>query len=359
MRLEPPSWWYAERVPLAAWALWPVSAVYGGIVERRFKAASPYRSTLPVLCVGNFTMGGAGKTPVALKLASMLREAGRKPGFLTRGYGGDEPGPHLIHSASDNAYRVGDEPLLLARAAPTVVSRDRAAGAKLLETLDVDVIIMDDGFQNPSLKKDFSVAVVDGGAGIGCGHVFPAGPLRASLAFQLRRADAIVILGPHDRTNVAGLIEQRSQEFRSTPLPVFNARIVPAVADEVQGRPFLAFCGIGRPAKFFDSLREAGIIVVKSRSFPDHHPYSEADARVLVSDAKALDAGLITTEKDCARLTGAEGALAELCRSAIAMPISVEFSDDGEARLLKLLGLSSSPGRGRLGRENYDAGGTT
>ena len=337
MRLKPPSWWYGDRIPLAAWALWPISAAYGGIAERRFRAASPYRSKLPVICVGNFTMGGAGKTPVALKLASMLREAGRQPGFLTRGYGGSERGPHLIDSATDNADRVGDEPLLLARAAPTVVSRDRSAGAKLLETLGVDVIIMDDGFQNPSLEKDFSLVVVDAGAGVGCGRVFPLGPLRAPLAFQLRKADAVVILGAQDRTDVAALIKQKSQQFRSTPLPVFNARIVPAVTGEPRGRPFLAFCGIGRPDKFFDTLREADIAVVKSRSFPDHHPYSAADARSLLADAKALDAGLITTEKDHARFRGADGPLGELYGSAVALPISVEFSENGEARLMQFL----------------------
>ncbi len=343
MRLEPPSWWYGgDRIPLAAWALWPVSAAYGGIVERRFRTASLYRSTLPVICVGNFTMGGAGKTPAALKLASMLCEAGRKPGFLTRGYGGSERGPHLIDSATDGADRVGDEPLLLARAAPAVVSRDRAAGAKLLETLGVDVIIMDDGFQNPSLEKDFSLVVVDGGAGVGCGHVFPLGPLRAPLAFQLGMADAVVILGAQDRTNMAKLIGQKSQQLRAIPLPVFNARIVPAATDELRGRPFLAFCGIGRPAKFFDTLREAGIAVVKSRSFPDHHPYSEADARSLLAEAKALNAGLITTEKDRARLKGADGPLGELSRSAVAMPISVEFADGSEAHLSRLIAPLSS-----------------
>jgi tetraacyldisaccharide 4'-kinase len=337
MRLKPPSWWYGERIPPAAWALWPIAAIYGGIVERRFRTACPYRSTLPVLCVGNFTMGGAGKTPVALKLASMLREAGRKPGFLTRGYGGSERGPYLIDSATDGSDRVGDEPLLLARSAPTVVSRDRPAGAKVLETLGVDAIIMDDGLQNPSLKKDLSIAVVDGGAGIGCGRVFPLGPLRARLAFQLAMADAVVILGAQDRTNVAELIEQRSQRFRSAPLPVFGARIVPAVRDELRRRPFLAFCGIGRPAKFFDTLREAGIAVVKTRSFPDHHAFSDADARSLLTEAKALNAGLVTTEKDHARLRGENGALGELFRSALALPIDVAFADGGEAHLSRLM----------------------
>jgi tetraacyldisaccharide 4'-kinase len=336
MRLEPPSWWYGERIPLAAWALWPISAAYGGMVERRFRTALPYRSTLPVICVGNFTMGGAGKTPLALKLASMLRAADRKPGFLTRGYGGSERGPHLIDSATDRSDRVGDEPLLLARAAPTAVSRDRPAGVRLLETLGLCAVIMDDGFQNPSLEKDFSLVVVDGGVGLGCGRVFPLGPLRAPLVFQLGMADAVVILG-EDRTDVAGLIERGSRRCRPSALPVFKARIAPAVTDALRGRPFLAFCGIGRPAKFFDTLREAGIAVVKSRSFPDHHPFNETDARSLLAEAKALHAGLITTEKDHARLASADGALGELCRSTLALPVSVEFADGGEAQLSRLI----------------------
>lgn len=198
LRLEPPSWWYGERIPAAAWGLLPVSAMYSVLVERRFRKAQPYRSKLPVICVGNFTMGGAGKTPVALKLASMLRELGRKPGFLTRGYGGKERGPHRVNPDLDIAARVGDEPLLLAEAAPTVVSRNRPLGAQVLEALDIDVIIMDDGFQNPSLAKDFSLIAVDAGAGIGSGRVFPSGPLRARLDFQASMADAIILLAGQD-----------------------------------------------------------------------------------------------------------------------------------------------------------------
>jgi tetraacyldisaccharide 4'-kinase len=149
-------------------------------------------------------------------------------------------------------------------------------------------------------------------------------------------ADAVVILG-EDRTDVAGLIERGRRRCRPTALPVFNARIVPAMTDALRGRAFLAFCGIGRPAKFFDTLQEAGIAVVKSRSFPDHHPFDEADARSLLAEAKALHAGLITTEKDHARLGSADGALGELCRSTLALPVSVEFADGGEAQLSRLI----------------------
>jgi tetraacyldisaccharide 4'-kinase len=372
LRLEPPSWWHSGRIPPAAWGLLPVSALYGAAVQKRFRDARPYRGKLPVICVGNFTMGGAGKTPVALKLASLLRERGISPGFLTRGYGGHERGPYLVNAASDGAARVGDEPLLLAEAAPTVVSRDRPAGARLLETLAVNAIVMDDGFQNPSLAKDFSLIVIDAAVGLGSKRVFPLGPLRASLAFQAGRADAILLLG--DGTGGCDIVEQINFSLkRKAPSPqpspargegagrapcdgvpsplagqgegafftrgrnVFEAQIVPRATAEMRSRPYLAFCGIGRPAKFFDTLRDAGISTVKCRAFPDHHPYTEADARALLAEAKTLKAGLITTAKDLARLRGALGVLAELCGAACALPIAIEFSGGGESLLLKTI----------------------
>jgi tetraacyldisaccharide 4'-kinase len=376
LRLEPPSWWYSERIPPAAWGLLPVSALYGAAVQKRFRDAKPYRSKLPVICVGNFTMGGAGKTPVALKLAALLLDHGIRPGFLTRGYGGSERGPYLVNAASDGAARVGDEPLLLAETAPTVVSRDRPAGARLLESLAVDAIVMDDGFQNPSLAKDFSLIVIDAAAGFGSGRVFPLGPLRAPLAFQAAMADAILLLG--GGTRGGDIVEQvnlslkkapsscpspQGEKERQNPPPrsqrtaanslspwgegwgegafftrgknVFEARIVPRVTEEMGARPYLAFCGIGRPAKFFDTLREAGISAVKCRAFPDHHAYTDADSRSLLADAKALGAGLITTEKDRARLRGQAGAPGELYRSASALPVRIELFRDQEASLLE------------------------
>ncbi len=277
-------------------------------------------------------MGGAGKTPVAIKLASLLREAGRRPAFLTRGYGGSERGPHVVSSAADTADRVGDEPLLLARNATTVVSRDRPAGARLIETLDSDTIVMDDGFQNPSVIKDFRLVVVDGSAGLGSGHVFPLGPLRASLGFQAAMADAIVVLGGGEDRNriLAGVFAARRQQ-------IFNAGIVPLITDELLGRPYLAFCGIGRPAKFFDTLRNAGIEVVKARGFPDHHPYSEDDALALLTEAKALNAGLVTTEKDRVRLLGKSGLCSDLYRSVVPLPITIQFAGNDQVHLLQTI----------------------
>jgi tetraacyldisaccharide 4'-kinase len=346
MRLEPPFWWYEGRTPLLAWGLVPVAAIYGAAVQRRFRTASPYRSSLPVICVGNFTAGGAGKTPVALKLAALLRGAGRNPGFLTRGYGGTERGPRLVDAALDDAARVGDEPLLLAAMAPTAVSRDRPAGARLLESIGAGVIVMDDGFQNPSLKKDFSLVVIDASAGIGSGRVFPLGPLRAPLGFQAKMADAILILKGQGRGEEACEELQRQilcargrygAAFQTSRMDVFDAHVVPAAPDGMRGQPVLAFCGIGRPAKFFATVQQAGIAAIKTRPFPDHHCFSEAEARSLISEAKALGAGLLTTEKDRVRLAGQTGARQELYLASQALPITVRFGEGGEARLMSAI----------------------
>jgi tetraacyldisaccharide 4'-kinase len=321
-----------------------MAAIYSAAVQRRLRTASPYRSKLPVICVGNFTAGGAGKTPVALKLAALLREAGCNPGFLTRGYGGAARGPHLVDAASDDAARVGDEPLLLAAAASTVVSRDRPKGARLLETIGVDVIVMDDGFQNPSLRKDFSLVVIDAGVGVGSGRVLPLGPLRAPLRFQAKMADAVLILKAQARGNRGceklqqQILNARKEiAFDDSRLDFFEARLVPLVPDEMHGQPVLAFCGIGRPAKFFETLQEAGIPAVKTCPFPDHHPFSEAEARSLIAKAKSLDAGLVTTEKDRARLIGKTGARQELYRLSRSLPVAVEFAGASETRLMNAI----------------------
>ncbi|HEX2258052.1 MAG TPA: tetraacyldisaccharide 4'-kinase, partial [Afifellaceae bacterium] len=191
--LEAPAFWWRER-SLAGYALSPVGTLYGAVAARRMRRPAP-RAPIPVICVGGLTLGGAGKTPTALAIAAICGEMGRRPGFVTRGYGGSEPGPVLVDAKRHTAAQVGDEPLILARAHPTVAGRDRLAGARLLARLGCDVAVMDDGFQSPSLEKDLALLVVDAGQGIGNGLVFPAGPLRAPLAAQIRRADAVVLIG--------------------------------------------------------------------------------------------------------------------------------------------------------------------
>ena len=193
MPLEAPFWWYRRKGALAS-ALAPLGRLYGRIAEKRFAEVEPYRSRLPVICIGNFTAGGGGKTPTAIAVAALLAQLGHKPAFLTRGYGGASKGPVLV-KPGQSAAEVGDEPLLLAEIAPTFVSADRVAGAKAIEATEASIIVMDDGFQNPSLAKDLSLVVVDGGAGIGNGLVIPAG----TVARPARRADRPRLRRRHHR----------------------------------------------------------------------------------------------------------------------------------------------------------------
>jgi len=290
--MKTPAFWY--RPPgLASGLLNPLGRLYGASIQRRFHRARPYRAGVPVVCVGNLVAGGAGKTPVALAVADALRAAGLAPHFLTRGHGGREAGPLVVNPARHHAQAVGDEALLLASAGPTVVARDRAAGARALEAAGAGVIVMDDGFQNPRLTKNLSLVVVDGTAGFGNGRLIPAGPLREPVAQGLARADAVVIVG-EDRTGVATL---------SGGLPILYARLEPAAdAHELSGRKVLAFAGIGRPQKFFTTLEDLGAEVVEHHAFADHHPYRADEVARLLDRARKLGAVPATTAKDAVRL---------------------------------------------------------
>ena len=325
---EPPFWWRAAAIE--ARLLAPVAAIYGAVAASRLKHEG-YRAGVPVICIGNPTLGGAGKTPTALAVARMLKAASERPVFLSRGYGGRQRSPLLVAPDRHRAADVGDEPLLLARLAPTVVAHDRVEGAKAAHAAGASVIVMDDGFQNPSLAKDFSVLVIDGRRGIGNSKVFPAGPLRAPLDDQLARADAVILVGAMgEAASAAGAaVEARK-------LPLFQARLDPdreAIA-ALTGRPVLAFAGIGDPEKVFATLREAGIAVAATRSFADHHRYTPADARDLCRQADAEGLTLVTTEKDTARLRGEE-ATAELAARVRVLPVGLVFEQ--EVAFVKLL----------------------
>jgi tetraacyldisaccharide 4'-kinase len=296
----------------------PVAAVYGAISGARM-ARPGVRAPVPVICVGNLTLGGAGKTPTAIAVASVLLSEGARPFFLSRGYGGALAGPVRVtpqHRAAD----VGDEPLLLARVAPTIVGRERVRGAELAVAEGANVIVMDDGFQNPSLIKDCSLVVLDGERGIGNGRVFPAGPLRAPLDVQLGRASALLVVGnPSASANdVIACAQKRG-------LPVLNGRLVPdpdAIAGLASKKAF-AFAGIAHPEKFFVTLAAAGIATPVKRAFADHHPFTDADARDLLEQAKRDDLLLLTTEKDLARMQG-DAACTELAAAAVALPVRLE-----------------------------------
>jgi tetraacyldisaccharide 4'-kinase len=289
------------------------------------------RSGVPVICVGNFTLGGAGKTPTVIMLANMLAAAGEKPFCLSRGYGGSRTGPRRVDAHADHAAQVGDEALLLARAAPTIVARDRVAGAALAKTQGASVVIMDDGLQNASIVKDFTLAVIDGKRGIGNGKVFPAGPLRAPLAAQWRAADALLVVG---EVSGAGAVIDLAKE---RGLPIFHGRLVPdaSVHDALKGRKSLAFAGIGDPEKFFATASAAGIDIAERRAFPDHHRFSAEEAAALIMDAEHDGLALLTTEKDRARMTG--DPLTEVLAARVhVLPVTLEVDEAEDLRRMAM-----------------------
>jgi tetraacyldisaccharide 4'-kinase len=329
MPLEAPFWWYRKKGVLAS-VLAPAGRVYGAVARSRARRIEPYRSRLPVICIGNFTAGGGGKTPTAIAVAKLLAGLGRHPHFLTRGYGGTSEGPVPVR-AGLSAEEVGDEPLLLARIAPTMVSADRVAGAKAIEATDADVIVMDDGFQNPSLAKDFSLVVVDAVSGIGNGLVIPAGPLREPLDGQIARADALLVVGE------GGKAARIAEAFEREKKPVLKAAMV-ANCDPrwLSVLPVIGFAGIARPSKFFATLSNNGARLIDTRAYRDHYRYSPRQARSLLKEARDYKAMLVTTEKDWVRLPEEDDeALAELKHRARPFPIAIKFED--EARLKELL----------------------
>ena len=324
---EPDFWW--QKPGLAAWLLSPFGLVYGAVAGWRMRRAG-WRADIPVICVGNFTLGGTGKTPAAIAIATLLAERGATPFFLTRGYGGNLAGPVQVDLRSHRAADVGDEPLLLARAAPTIVSRDRPAGAAFAQAAGASVIVMDDGLQNPSLHKTLSIAVVDARRGLGNAHVFPAGPLRAPIATQLAMVRAILIVGAGSGADPVTALA------RSRGVPVLRARLAPA-ADAVNalaGRKAFAFAGIGDPEKFYLTLAEAGIYATARQNFADHHPYSEEEAASILARCESERLVPVTTEKDIARLAGQDGSRGRLAAAASAIPVTLVPDD---ATLLEIL----------------------
>src|SRR5579871_4540000 len=317
---EPGFWWRPRAWPSLVLA--PLAWVYGAIAARRLRRHGA-ATGIPVICVGNYTLGGAGKTPMVIALVELLRGEGERPFVLSRGYGGSLTGPVLVDAIRHTATDVGDEPLLLAAVAPVVVSADRIAGARLAAERGASIIVMDDGFQNPSLAKQLSLIVIDAARGLGNGMVFPAGPLRAPLADQLERTDGLIVIGNGSATDdVAAATIRRGK-------PVLRARLVADAADValLKGKPVLAFAGIGDPEKFFATLRGCGIEVAAAKSFADHHVFSASELAMLRAEARERGLTLVTTAKDLARL-GAAGA------DIVALKVALVFEDQGALRNL-------------------------
>jgi tetraacyldisaccharide 4'-kinase len=325
---EPDFWW--RKAGIAASLLAPIGLIYGAIAARRM-AANGAPAGVPVLCIGNYTLGGAGKTPTVIALARMLADAGERPFCLMRGYGGTLAGPKLVDSHNDRAAQVGDEALLLAHVAPTVVAHDRVAGAAFARAHGASLVIMDDGLQNASLAKDFTLAVIDAHRGVGNRCIFPAGPLRAPLAAQLTQTDALLVVGQgHGADDVVMLARERN-------LPILHGRLAPDVSAvaSLKGRRVLAFAGIGDPDKFFATAEAAGIAVAERRPFDDHYRYTAEDAGELIMDAEHNGLALLTTEKDRARMAG-ERLLEALFTRAHALPVTMMFDEADELRRLAM-----------------------
>jgi tetraacyldisaccharide 4'-kinase len=325
---EPGFWW--RQPGLRSALLAPVAAVYGAIAASRM-AREGARAGVPVLCVGNFTLGGSGKTPAVMAIAKMLQEAGERVFSLSRGYGGSIAGPKQVDAHADHASEVGDEALLLARVAPTIVSRDRVAGAEAARAAGASVVLMDDGLQNPSLAKDFTLAVIDGRRGTGNGKVFPAGPLRAPLDAQWARSDALLVVG--EIVGAKDVIAAAKARQKS----VLHARFVldSTAVKALAGKKVLAFAGIGDPEKFFATVAAAGIAAPRRVGFADHHRFTAEEAASLVMQAEHDGLELLTTEKDHARMAG-DPALTALAQRARVLPVTLEFNEADELRALLL-----------------------
>jgi tetraacyldisaccharide 4'-kinase len=319
--LKAPRFWAKPRPTLFARLLQPTSWAYGRVTAQRMQGQGE-RAGAPTICVGNFTIGGAGKTPTALALARMLISEGRRVAFLSRGYGGvKRVEPLLVEADAHTAAMVGDEPLLLAKLAPCWVGTDRVRSARSAVEAGADTLILDDGVQNPGLVKDLAFAVVDGESSFGNGLCIPAGPLRAPLSAQLPFVQALIVLGGDD--DAASRIEALAPGK-----PLIRASLEPdaLAAAPLIGREVVAFAGIARPEKFYATLRRVGAQIVATRDFPDHHPYTQREVEALFEESRGRGALLVTTEKDLVRLSGRQA------RAVLTLPVTLRFEEPASVR---------------------------
>ena len=291
--MRAPKFWSNKDSPVGIF-LDPIGSLYGGITALRLKVTSSVTAPIPVICVGNISVGGTGKSPIAANLAEKLRSMGRRPAILTGGYGGQLKGPLRVDPNIHSVADVGDEALVHSRLIPTWVSRRRAKAITAALDEEIDVLIMDDGHQHASLDKTLSILVIDGNVGFGNGRMIPAGPLRESPQSGLARTDAVVLIGSDD-TNLPPLLPAH--------IPIYGANLIPGPEGaQLKNCKVVAFAGIGNPTKFFDTLIDLGALVVSAHTFDDHHLFQESDIQPILDEAFALDALPVTTEKDAVRL---------------------------------------------------------
>jgi tetraacyldisaccharide 4'-kinase len=337
MTLPTPRWWYAEDAAvgrLTRALLTPLSWLWAGVTALRIARARPIDPGAPVICVGNLTLGGAGKTPVVRAILQRLEAKGVAAVGLSRGHGGRLDGPVKVDPLMHTAADVGDEPLMLAAKTPFYVAKDRLAGARAAVAAGAKAVVMDDGHQNPSLKKTLSFVVVDGEtrAGewpFGDGSVFPAGPMREPLRAGLARADAVILMMPSDLPASDPRLVRLFE-----PLPVLIARLEPD--GPPPPGPQIGFAGVGKPWKVERALVAAGCRLMDFAPYPDHHPYDAADLGFLSTRAATLNAGLVTTEKDWVRLNP------EWRAKVVAWPVTARFEDEAALDALLARAMASS-----------------
>ncbi|MGO4437665.1 tetraacyldisaccharide 4'-kinase [Rhizobium sp. RAF56] len=323
----PPFWW--TKPDWRAWLLSPVSFIYGRIAGYRMAHAKRAPIPIPVICVGNFTVGGAGKTPTALTLARAAKAKGLKPGFLSRGYSGTLDVTMVVDPAHHLAGAVGDEPLLLAQEALTVISRRRVEGAERLAKEGVDLIIMDDGFQSARLVIDYALVVIDTVRGVGNGHIVPGGPVRAPIRRQLRHASALLKVGNGDAADTIVRMAARAGK------PFFQASLaVSGHHEDLAGKRVLAFAGIADPNKFYRTVESLGAIIAASRAFGDHQHLSDDEVDEILDVATAEGLEIVTTSKDFVRLVGGHGRAEELSRRCRVIEVNMAFADPQAPHLI-------------------------
>lgn len=313
--MKEPAFWHERDLrarssaPLTRALLTPIAAIYAWAGADRIRKATPYKADIPVVCVGNLTVGGSGKTPIVAALREYFTAKGIRAASLSRGYKGELKGPLKVDFNAHTAKQVGDEPFMLSCSGEAWIGADREAAARAMSQNGVELIIMDDGHQNPTLHKDISLVVIDGGNPCGNGFVFPKGPLREPVATGLARADAVIVMGD---------LTHELSALKACQKPVIHTRVVPR--GPAPDGPLVAFAGIGRPQKFFDTLKQAGGLLADAVPFPDHHFFTQDDLDWLNQLAQDREARLITTEKDYVRLTPDQR------EGVLAFPITAELA---------------------------------